>query len=227
MQLQNFVKLNGTGFRKIVKKFDKTVHRNFLPKFMESLKHRQFMRSSATLEMIEKTTRLVSRDKLMDFKSDAQAVIMNPGRNKKLVEGRGKIVDALDALFSSEKVYRPWAMALTVFLTSVAINAAPFHNDDIANRALAFLTLVVSLWITKAVPFHATAMLIPPAAVLFRVLRDGQGSKVPMDTKAASNAILHSFFNHNTFLILGGYTVSACFSRCDVERRIAAMMQAR
>jgi phosphate transporter len=36
---------------------------------------------------------------------------------------------------------------------------------------------------------------------------------------------LHSFFNHNTFLILGGYTVSACFSRCDVEMRIASAMQ--
>ena len=182
MQLQEFVRLNGTGFRKIVKKFDKTVHREFLPKFMEDLKNRQFMRSSAIIKLVEKTTSLVSRDKLMDFKTDAQAIIVNPRKSQKIIGEQGKFRAALDTFFGSDKSTRPWAVALTAILTAVAFNAKPFEHDDIANRALAFLTLVVSLWITKAIPFHATAMLIPPLAVLFKVLR-GEGGEIPLDPK--------------------------------------------
>jgi hypothetical protein len=182
MQLQEFVRLNGTGFRKIVKKFDKTVHRDFLPKFMENLKNRQFMRSSAVIKLVEKTTSLVSRDKLMDFKTDAQAIIVNPGRSQNIIGEQGKFREALDTFFGSDKSTRPWAVALTAILTAVAFNATPFEHDDIANRALAFLTLVVSLWITKAIPFHATSMLIPPLAVLFRVLR-GEGGDIPLEPK--------------------------------------------
>lgn len=74
-------------------------------------------------------------------------------------------------------------------------------------------------------------MIIPPLAVLFDVLRDesqGQaGESLPLSRESAANLVLGSFFNHTTFLILGGYAISASFSRCNVESRVAAFLQTK
>ena len=86
---------------------------------------------------------------------------------------------------------------------------------------------MVSLWIFKALPFHSTAMFIPVLAVFFNVLRDETDKKLTLNPEAAAKVVLSSFFNHNTFLILGGYAISAAFSRCEVERRLASLLQAR
>jgi SPX domain protein involved in polyphosphate accumulation len=102
MRLQNYVRLNGTGFRKIVKKFDKTMHRESLPSFMNNLKNRRFMVSSDCIELVEMTTSLVSRDKLMDWKADARKAISNP--SKLLADGRenggGIVTDSINLFMS-------------------------------------------------------------------------------------------------------------------------------
>ncbi|GMH65095.1 hypothetical protein TrST_g3430 [Triparma strigata] len=70
-------------------------------------------------------------------------------------------------------------------------------------------------------------MFIPVLAVFFNVLRDETDKKLTLNPEAAAKVVLSSFFNHNTFLILGGYAISAAFSRCEVERRLASLLQAR
>ena len=132
MQLQNFVRLNGTGFRKIVKKFDKVMNRSTLPKFMDNLKKRQFMSSSKCIELIEGTTSLVSRDKLMDLKADAQAAIRSPRSKKNLGfmgerENDGTLMRGVAAFFASDKPVRFWALFLSVLLAVVAWKSAPFR----------------------------------------------------------------------------------------------------
>jgi len=208
VQLQNYVRLNGTGFRKIVKKFDKAMKRNSLPVFMETLKGRSFMEGSRLILLNERTTRLVSRDKLLEFRLLARQSVLDPGKG------------------DSEKPYDLRAIGVSVALAAVTAGCEPFGNDEIASRAAGYLTLVVSLWLFKAVPFHVTAMVIPPLAVFCDVLRDGEGDTALAKEKAAS-LVLSSFFNHNTFLILGGYTISAAFSRVEFETRIAGYLQVR
>ena len=72
MQLKNFCRLNGVGFRKIVKKFDKTVNRETLPTLTEKLKTRNFMSSKALDELIARTTSFISRDKLIVLQMEAK-----------------------------------------------------------------------------------------------------------------------------------------------------------
>lgn len=72
MQLKNFCRLNGVGFRKIVKKFDKTVNRETLPTLTEKLKTRNFMSSKALDDLIARTTSFISRDKLIVLQMEAK-----------------------------------------------------------------------------------------------------------------------------------------------------------
>lgn len=49
----------------------------------------------------------------------------------------------------------------------------------------------------------------------------------PHGTTEAANVCLSSLVNHTTILILGGYSVSAAFSRCEIELMIASFLQKR
>jgi len=48
---------------------------------------------------------------------------------------------------------------------------------------------------------------------------------VPLPADAAANLCIGSMVNHTTILILGGYAVSAAFSRCEIELHVAAFLQ--
>mmetsp|Transcript_17890 Transcript_17890/g.35863 ORF Transcript_17890/g.35863 Transcript_17890/m.35863 type:complete len:314 (+) Transcript_17890:1-942(+) len=165
----------------------------------------------------------------MEFTADAREAV-----RKGTAEGgddgdgaKAKGRDLVGRFFSSKHPLRVWALSLSVLLSSLAAAATPFGDDDVANRALSFLTLVVSLWIFEALPFHSTAMFIPVLAVVFDVLRSPEDPDMTMTPEEASKVVLGSFFNHNTFLILGGYAISSAFSRCEVETVVASALQVR
>ena len=46
-----------------------------------------------------------------------------------------------------------------------------------------------------------------------------------MSTEAAAQFVTSHIFNHTTWLLLGGYTISTAFSRCQLELRLASLMQ--
>jgi di/tricarboxylate transporter len=50
-------------------------------------------------------------------------------------------------------------------------------------------------------------------------------SMSPSDASDAANYVTSTIFNHTTFLLLGGYTISTAFSRCQLELRLASLLQ--
>lgn len=46
-----------------------------------------------------------------------------------------------------------------------------------------------------------------------------------MSAEASAAFITSHIFNHTTWLLLGGYTVSTAFSRCQLELRLASLLQ--
>ena len=85
----------------------------------------------------------------------------------------------------------------------------------------------VSLWITEAIPYFATALLIPALVTFMGVLKDPERPGMPMSTDMAATFVLNHIFNHMTMLLLGGYTISAAFSRCQLELAVASFLQER
>lgn len=48
-----------------------------------------------------------------------------------------------------------------------------------------------------------------------------------MSKEDAANYCMNHIFNHTTMLLLGGYTISTAFSRCQLELRVASILQER
>lgn len=68
--LKDFCSLNKEGFRKIVKKFDKTMGENTLDEFMPRLKQKTFCKSTAPEALLQRVQKLISRDKLLKLQAD-------------------------------------------------------------------------------------------------------------------------------------------------------------
>lgn len=57
------------------------------------------------------------------------------------------------------------------------------------------------------------------------MLKDPHDPSKPMETEVAANFVMGNIFNHTTLLLLGGYTISTAFARCQLELRIASILQ--
>lgn len=81
------------------------------------------------------------------------------------------------------------------------------------------------LWITEAIPYFSTALLIMPLVCFMSVLKDTTDAKKILPANLAAAFVLDHIFNHTTMLLLGGYTISSAFSRCQLELRLASYLQ--
>lgn len=205
--LRDYAMLNVTAFRKIVKKYDKTMGTDALPQFMARLETHPIATSTEPQALIEVIESMVSRDKLLQLEQFARLQ-----RSK----DKGEILPAvkIPALLVAVGVF--------VFTANVKLLQV---DDPFADRCLAVLAFVVTLWITEALPYFATALLVPVLVVFMDVMRDPNHRHHPMSRVDAANFVLDHLVNHTTILILGGYAISAAFSRCKLEMWIASQLQ--
>eukprot|EP00752_Nemacystus_decipiens_P001911 g1841.t1 len=204
--LVKFVEMNGEGFRKIVKKYDKTMGTDFLGSFLERLQKTEFYQSKAAETLLERVQGLVSRDKLLDMKRHAELAHMD---------------SAEKAIFPAIK-FPPLVLSLLLFWVMSTFPPDLDRNPH-ASRCLTMLVFVTSLWVTEAIPYFVTALLIPVLVVLMDIMEDSDGGD--RDRKRAAKSVLGHMVDHTTILIMGGYAISAAFSRCEIELRIASFLQ--
>lgn len=88
---------------------------------------------------------------------------------------------------------------------------------------MSLLLLVISLWVSKAIPYYTTGLLIPPLVILMRVLKDNDSNV--LNPFKSSQIVLDHTFNHTTMLLLGSYTISCAILKCDIEFRIISVVQ--
>jgi phosphate transporter len=90
---------------------------------------------------------------------------------------------------------------------------------------MSLLLFVVCMWITEAIPYFATALLIPPLVTMMSVLKDPMDPQRVLSANLAAGFVADHIFNHTTMLLLGGYTISSAFARCQLELRLASFLQ--
>jgi phosphate transporter len=186
--LEEYGPLNRTGFYKIIKKYDKNMNEKNVKTYMQHVDEQNFVASQEPKRMIEVIAGFVSRSKLVEWKHAYQ---QDEGGNEK-------------ALFPS---VRPHALAISLVIFIISFQLPPVApGNPNANRCLSLLLLVVSLWLTNAMPYFATAMLVPVMIPLLGVMRvagtSSQGVAVGGDMSAemAAKFVLNSFFNHTTVM---------------------------
>lgn len=206
--LKQYSELNKTGFYKIIKKYDKAMGTHTLEEWLTTLDAQPFTLTADPDDMMDRVTQLVSRDKLLEW--DRQAAQQQK---------------ANDDIFPS---VRSWGIAAAVLVYLVCSSVDLISADDpCAQRCLTLLMTTLTLWVTEAIPYYTTAILIPIFVTTMGVLKDPLHPGKPMTTTAAANYVMNNVCNHTTFLLLGGYTISTAFARCQLELRVAAWLQKR
>jgi phosphate transporter len=205
--LRSYCDLNQTGFYKIIKKYDKVMGETTLETWMPVVERQPFATSTEPLQLIEVVTGLVSRDKLLEWEMLA-------------TEEQMKVTDDIFPAVRWHGMF----ISLTVFLVSLFVPIVS-PEDPAACRCMSILLLAVSLWITEAMPYFATALLIPVLVTTMGVLKDKSDPSKILSSEAAAQFVCSNIFNHTTWLLLGGYTISTAFSRCQLELRVAAVLQ--
>lgn len=206
--LSTYSDLNYTGFYKIIKKYDKTMKEQTLETWMGVIGRQPFATNNEPKQLIEVLGGLVSRDKLLEwdrFATDLQD-------------------SARDEIFPAVRVFG-LLISLALFIFSLFVPLINIEGNPGAARCLSLLLFTVSLWVTEAMPYFATALLSMVMVVFMGVLKESESSKTILSVDQAAQFVANHIFNHTTILLLGGYTISSAFSRCQLELRVASYLQ--
>ena len=165
------------GFYKIVKKYDKVLD-------LDTLNIQSFASSEEPADMTERIANVVSRDKLIEWERFA---------TEKATKSRDVLFPAL----------RPWGVifSIIVFFFSAYVPLMP-TADLAARKCLSILLVAMSLWITEAIPYFATAMIIPPLVVFMDVLKDPSQPGRNLSSEQSAQFVLGHMFNHTTVSII-------------------------
>lgn len=112
---------------------------------------------------------------------------------------------------------------LAIVLFSFAMRLPLLQNDEPAHHCIALFILVIVLWVTEAIPFFCTAMLIPLVAVPLGIIVDPESGRGATPT-VASQIILGKVFNHVQILVMGGLTIGKACARTNLEMYAASAL---
>lgn len=115
---------------------------------------------------------------------------------------------------------------LSIILYAIARAAPIFTSHPPAHHCFALFVVVVTLWITEAMPFFCTAMLIPLIAVPTGILKDPVTGGVA-DAEIASKVMMGRIFDHVQILVLGGLVIAKAMSRTHLEFSVAAFLHTK
>uniref|UniRef100_K3WUL6 SPX domain-containing protein n=1 Tax=Globisporangium ultimum (strain ATCC 200006 / CBS 805.95 / DAOM BR144) TaxID=431595 RepID=K3WUL6_GLOUD len=210
VDLRTFVQINHSGFRKIVKKFDKTTKDNQLKQFMKRLEKEKFYASNDIDLLMDRVFGLTSKDKLEAGNMERRVKRMQGDQHSLLRKVK----------------FVPFSISLFFFVFLLIVRITP-EGHDVQQRCLAMLVFITTLWVTEAVPYFATALLVPPMVVFLSILNDKAHPDTLLTPKQAAKEVMSQLVNHTTILIMGGYSISAAFAKCQIELYIAAFLQRR
>ncbi|AYU80473.1 phosphate transporter, putative [Leishmania donovani] len=201
-QLQHFAELNLEAIRKSAKKLKK--HRR-----MED-------DCTAAIEAELARSRLVTlmprlRNLLLDVSVDFERKFKVP-------------LDQYANVAMSQEWHARWRYIFVGTALFLVVKRLPVLTEEpAAHNCLALFVLIITLWITEAIPFFCTAMLIPLFAVPLRIVMDPTKRESATAT-VASQIILGKLFNHVQILVMGGLTIAKAFSRTNLEMYAASML---
>lgn len=196
-RLQHFAELNLEAIRKTLKKIQK--HRQ---------KEGDFTSAIETEILMSPLTTLVPRLHLLMEHVD--------------VDFQRKFNEPLDhykdiTIVTKEHWHAKWHfVVLSWALFCITYFAPLFESNEPAHNCAALFVLVVSMWITEAIPFFCTAMLIPIVAVPLSVLQDPATGAVASPV-VASRVMLGHVFDHVQILVLGGLTIAKALAKANME----------
>jgi len=201
-ELVRYAELNKEGFRKIVKKWDKVIGEHTMEQFVVNLEQQNFAGPAAKAEK-ERVEALCSLEILVALQRKEQH---------------------LEDVATQGTLRVRWKrVGISLVLLGLAACVPLFQGH--ARRCFCLLVFVTSLWISAAFPYFATALMIPPLVVFFRVYPNPTHPELDKEASQVATQVLGSLIDHTSVLLLGGFALSAAFSRFQLEVWMASKLQ--
>lgn len=121
-------------------------------------------------------------------------------------------------LFFTGKAYKIYFIVL---VTGLLLGIKTF-NDPAQHRCMALVECVAFLWASEAIPLHITAFLVPLLAVLFKVLKNSDGSI--MSAASASSEILAAMWSSTIMILLAGFTLGEVLAQYNIAEVLASWL---
>lgn len=112
-------------------------------------------------------------------------------------------------------------LAIVFFSMVMAMPLFPEHPT--AHKCTALFVLVITMWVTEAIPFFCTAMLIPIVAVPLGIITDPSTGHPAIATVAAP-LVLGKIFGSVQILVMGGLTIGKACARTNLEQYAASFL---
>eukprot|EP00742_Colponemidia_sp_Colp-10_P001692 GILJ01001814.1.p1 GENE.GILJ01001814.1~~GILJ01001814.1.p1 ORF type:complete len:715 (-),score=102.45 GILJ01001814.1:146-2290(-) len=235
-ELRNYAKLNAEGFRKIVKKYDKSRGTHMGGWFNERIHTRPFFSATKvddTISLVQAAyARLFTRsdiekakDELSEYLHDMVIYERNTvWRDMLRMERRNKSV-------KPKQESKPLSTLISFFAAVIAalillVTPIPLFDDEQweAQKCLSLMVFVSAMWALEIIPLYVTSFLVPFLVVTMSVMLEN-GEVMPA-AKAAST-ILSSMAGSVIFLILGGFTMAAALSKHRLDKDLATAILSR
>ena len=234
-----YCSLNQTAFVKIIKKYDKTFSESNLGNWNNIIDKQPFTVSSEPVQCLDIIQNMVSRERLIEWERLAETGV-----------GLSRTDDIFPAVKGPRLLFACLIFIISCYVPLVKPGSSSMSDDDddnvhpnvdhgvipdhdvgqymssgSAGRCLSVLLFVVCLWLSEALPYYATSLLIAPLCVLMDLFKDPDNPMQLLNRQDAAKMVMSAFLNHTSMLLLGGFAISAAFSRCQLELRAAAVLQ--
>ena len=217
-QLASFSELNHAGLRKIMKKLDKqTGEEGHQEEMIQRLQGEPFMETEELKDLLAREEELYHRLML----AKGEDVRESGARLRAIKKEVDEPSEEEDHDHTAVK-YRYLMLAFFAYFLVLSIPLLP-PSQERAQRCAALLSLITILWVTEAIPFFVSSLLIPFFVIITGILADEQGNT--LSAEKASKVAFGAMFNDTIMLILGGFSISTAFSQCGFELRLAAILQ--
>lgn len=241
-ELKSYIELNQTGFKKALKKFDKSLNTNLKDDYLKNLLTKSYIFKSSTMEKV---------DENIDALVRLYALICNHGNDLETARSELSIHLREHVVWERNTVWRDmiglerksyaanntqekqeekkqvefsWRspmvikLFIIVSITVLLLLFSPF--EDVAQKNCFALVICASLlWATETIPLFVTSLVIPLLIVNFSVLKNPDGSI--MDAVDASKFILSTMWNSVILLLLGGFTLAAALSKYHIAKLLS------
>lgn len=151
-----------------------------LQTWLDYVNSQDFANSTEISGLMDIITGFVSRDKLLEWQ-------------------KSELMEKLEQQDNVMPAVKPLQLFVSIILFIVSFQLPSVDpNNPPANRCLSILILAISLWLTVAIPYFATALVIPVLITTMSVLKDETNPEIVLSPPDSAKFVLNHFFNHTT-----------------------------
>lgn len=248
-ELKSYIELNQTGFKKALKKFDKSLNSNLKDDYLSNLAERTYVFKPSTLNAVDDNLEALVK---------VYALICNHGNDLEAAKSELSIHLREHVVWERNTVWRdmiglerksqaaqhskgssrtdekkeasvstlnlsftnPIILKFTLIVAVTVLLLNFSPFDDTAQKnCFALLVCASLLWATETIPLFVTSLAIPLLIVNFGILKNIDGTL--MSTVDASKYILSTMWNSVILLLLGGFTLAASLTKYNIAKLLS------